>query len=75
MARHTQYHSMPLAKQLQIQNSRRPCCSVHCQNVPHSLSYVLGVQVVAPRQGHHTNLGHLMGTLGTSGIGGGGGFQ
>ena len=46
-----------------------PCGSLHCQNVPHSLSYVLGVQVVAPRQGHHTNLGHLMGTLGTSGIG------
>ena len=52
-----------------------PCCSLHCQNVPHSLSYLLGVQVVAPRLGHHTNLGHLMGTLGTSGIGGGGGVS
>ena len=42
-----------------------PCCSLHCQNDPHSLSYVLGVQVIAPRQGHHTNLNHLMGILGT----------
>ena len=50
-----------------------PCCSLHCQIVPHSLSYVLGVQVIAPKQGHHTNLDHLMGILGTSGIGGGGG--
>ena len=42
-----------------------PCCSLDCQNVPHSLSHVLGVQVIAPRQGHHKNLDHLMGILGT----------
>ena len=41
-----------------------PCCSLNCQNVPHSLPHVLGVQVIAPRQGHHTNLDHLMGILG-----------
>ena len=42
-----------------------PCCSLHCQNVAHILSYVLGVQVIAPRQGHHTNLDHPMGILAT----------
>ena len=41
------------------------CCFLDCQNVPHSLSNVLGVQVISPRQGHHTNLDHLMGILGT----------
>ena len=48
-------------------------CSLGCQNVPHSLSNVLGVQLIAPRQGHHTNLDHVMGILGTRhGILGGG---
>ena len=52
-----------------------PCCSLDCQNVPHSLSHVLGVQVIAPRQGHHTNLDHLMGGPGDMAQdSGGGGF-
>ena len=56
-----------------------PCCSLDCQNVPHSLSHVLGVQVIAQRQGHHTNLDHLMGILGAwvriRGGGGGGSVE
>ena len=37
--------------------------SLDRQNIPHSLSNILGVQVIAPRQGHHTNLDHLRGIL------------
>ena len=48
-------------------------CSLDHQNIPHSLSNILWVRIIAQGQGHHTNLDHLWGILVTPhGIFGGG---
>ena len=48
-------------------------CSLDHQNIPHWLSNILGVRVVAQRQVHHTSMNHLMGIVVTRhGILGGG---
>ena len=38
-------------------------CFLDHQDIPHSLSNILGVRVIAQRQGHHTNLDHLRGVF------------